>query len=40
MEEPFGHNACDLPLNIICNTILRNVEDLIALAPHNAIRFR
>ncbi|PSM50674.1 hypothetical protein C7Y66_02810 [Chroococcidiopsis sp. CCALA 051] len=35
IEEPFGHNSCDLPLDIICNTILHNVEDLIALAPHN-----
>lgn len=39
IEEPFGHNPCDLPLDIICNTMLRNVEDLIALAP-NSDRYR
>ena len=33
IEEPFGHDPNDLPLNIICNTMLRNVEELIKLAP-------
>lgn len=33
IEEPFGHDQNDLPLDFICNTILRNVEDLITLAP-------
>lgn len=33
IEEPFGHDPSDLPLDVICNTILNNVEELIALAP-------
>lgn len=33
IEEPFGHDPNDLPLDGICNTILRNVEELIRLAP-------
>lgn len=33
IEEPFGHDPNDLPLDIICNTIKRNIEELIALAP-------
>jgi putative membrane protein len=36
IEEPFGHDPNDLPLDAICNTMLRNVEELIALAPNNA----
>jgi putative membrane protein len=36
IEEPFGHDPNDLPLNAICNTMLRNVEELIRLAPSNA----
>lgn len=36
IEEPFGHDPNDLPLNVICNTMLRNVEELIRLAPNNA----
>ncbi|MBW4572641.1 MAG: hypothetical protein KME31_33080 [Tolypothrix carrinoi HA7290-LM1] len=36
IEEPFGHDPNDLPLNAICNTMLRNVEELIRLAPNNA----
>ncbi|GAA6621063.1 bestrophin family protein [Scytonema sp. NUACC26] len=35
IEEPFGHDPNDLPLNVICNTMLRNVEELIELAPSN-----
>ena len=35
IEEPFGHDPNDLPLNVICNTMLRNVEELIRLAPSN-----
>jgi putative membrane protein len=30
IEEPFGHDANDLPLDAICNTMLRNVEELIS----------
>jgi len=33
IEEPFGHDPNDLPLDLICATILRNVEDLITFAP-------
>jgi putative membrane protein len=33
IEEPFGHDPNDLPLDVICATILRNVEDLIKSAP-------
>ena len=33
IEEPFGHNLNDLPLDEICNTILQNTEDLIKLPP-------
>ena len=33
IEEPFGTDPSDLPLDLICNTILRNVEELIRLAP-------
>lgn len=42
IENPFGHDANDLPLDAICNTMLRNIEDLITLSPsmnfyaHNA----
>jgi ion channel-forming bestrophin family protein len=33
IEEPFGHDPNDLPLDFICETIKRNVEDLIEHAP-------
>jgi len=33
IEEPFGHDPNDLPLDLICNTMLNNVNDLIAIAP-------
>ncbi|PIG91866.1 bestrophin family ion channel [Gloeocapsopsis sp. IPPAS B-1203] len=33
IEEPFGHDPNDLPLDFICNTMLRNVDDLITLSP-------
>jgi putative membrane protein len=33
IEEPFGHDPNDLPLDVICNTIKRNIEELIVLAP-------
>lgn len=32
IEEPFGHDPNDLPLDFICDTINRNVEDLIKYA--------
>jgi ion channel-forming bestrophin family protein len=33
IENPFGHDANDLPLDAICATMLRNVEDLTTLTP-------
>jgi len=33
IENPFGHDANDLPLDTICDTMRRNIEDLIRLAP-------
>jgi ion channel-forming bestrophin family protein len=35
IENPFGHDPNDLPLDTICATMLRNIEDLISLAPTN-----
>lgn len=32
IEESFGHDPNDLPLDVICNTMLGNVEELISLA--------
>jgi putative membrane protein len=31
IENPFGDDANDLPLEEICTTILNNIEDLIAI---------
>ncbi len=31
IENPFGHDPNDLPLDAICATMLRNIEDLITL---------
>jgi putative membrane protein len=28
IEEPFGHDPNDLPLDSICKTMLRNIEDI------------
>ncbi|GET40225.1 bestrophin family protein [Microseira wollei] len=33
IENPFGHDANDLPLDSICANMRRNMEDLITLAP-------
>ncbi len=33
IENPFGHDDNDLPLDMICTTMQRNIEDLITLAP-------
>lgn len=33
IENPFGHDANDLPLDVICTTMLRNIDDLITLTP-------
>lgn len=35
IENPFGHDANDLPLDAICETMRRNIEDLITLRPDN-----
>ncbi|OLP19869.1 hypothetical protein BST81_03305 [Leptolyngbya sp. 'hensonii'] len=39
IENPFGHDYNDLPLDAICDTMLRNIEDLISLTPtsHNYV---
>ena len=34
IEEPFGHDTNDLPLDLICDTMVRNVEDVIQLEPN------
>jgi putative membrane protein len=33
IENPFGYDANDLPLDAICNTMKRNIEDLMTLNP-------
>jgi ion channel-forming bestrophin family protein len=33
IENPFGHDANDLPLDGICTTLWQNIEDLIDLLP-------
>lgn len=33
IENPFGHDANDLPLDAICATLIRNIEDLMAHIP-------
>ncbi len=35
IENPFGHDPNDLPLDAICATMLRNIEDLITLTPNS-----
>jgi len=37
IENPFGHDPNDLPLDAICATMLRNIENLIALSPDLSI---
>ncbi len=34
IENPFGTDANDLPLDTICNTIAGNIDDLIGIEPH------
>jgi ion channel-forming bestrophin family protein len=36
IENPFGHDPNDLPLDTICATMLRNIEDLISLTPNSS----
>ena len=33
IEEPFGHAPNGLPLDLICDTMLKNIENLITTAP-------
>lgn len=33
IEEPFGHDPSDLPLDLICDTITTNVEHILTLDP-------
>ncbi len=33
IENPFGHDTNDLPLDNICATMQRNIDDLISLSP-------
>ncbi|WP_026734180.1 bestrophin family protein [Fischerella sp. PCC 9605] len=33
IENPFGYDINDLPLDAICNTMNRNIDDLISLTP-------
>lgn len=42
IENPFGHDPNDLPLDNICATMKRNIEDLITLSPsvHNRVEIR
>ncbi|MEH2060197.1 MAG: bestrophin family ion channel [Nostoc sp.] len=34
IENPFGYDANDLPLDAICETMKRNIDDLITLTPN------
>ncbi|WP_306297009.1 bestrophin family protein [Nostoc sp. C052] len=34
IENPFGYDANDLPLDVICETMKRNIDDLITLTPN------
>jgi putative membrane protein len=33
IENPFGYDENDLPLDAICTTMKRNIDDLITLTP-------
>ena len=33
IENPFGYDENDLPLDAICTTMKRNIDDLISLTP-------
>jgi putative membrane protein len=34
IEEPFGSDLNDLPLDLICNTIARNINEMLTLRPN------
>ena len=38
IENPFGHDPNDLPLDVICRTMQENIEDLISLVPGKSHR--
>lgn len=38
IENPFGNDPNDLPLDAICATMLRNVEDLMSLTPGSSLQ--
>ncbi|MBD2026063.1 bestrophin family ion channel [Leptolyngbya sp. FACHB-711] len=38
IENPFGHDANDLPLDSICATIQQNIEELMLLEPSSALQ--
>lgn len=40
IENPFGRDPNDLPLDDICHTMQQNLEDLISLSPSVAARLR
>jgi putative membrane protein len=37
LENPFGRNPNDLPLDRICQTIASNIEELLKPQPHGEI---
>ncbi|MBD2202501.1 hypothetical protein H6G33_12785 [Calothrix sp. FACHB-1219] len=39
IENPFGYDANDLPLDGICQTMKRNIDDLISLTPNMRSHF-
>ena len=38
IEDPFGHDANDLPLDRICNNMMRNIEDLIVVSDKSLLQ--
>ncbi len=38
IENPFGRDQNDLPLDAICDTMKRNIQDLISLKPNTHLR--
>ncbi|MBD2176161.1 hypothetical protein H6F42_04410 [Pseudanabaena sp. FACHB-1998] len=40
IEDPFGHDANDLPLDAICNTMMRNIEDLILVSSVDGLAIK
>ena len=40
IENPFGHDANDLPLDRICSNMMRNIEDLIVVSDKSLFPFK